>query len=96
MALELEAIHCPFDKRYVLRLDHREVYPDDPGQGTPAMVEGPGGATATYGAATDSGVLMDSACTDREIPANVQDWLCSLEDRVETYINEALDAQEAN
>lgn len=94
MSLNPLVVRCPFDSRYVLQLDYREVDADDPGQGTPAMVEGPGGASATYTAATEAGVLMDSACRDRLIPLDVQHWLCSLEERVENYINEALEAQE--
>jgi hypothetical protein len=69
-------ITCPHDGRYFLILDPEEIYPDDPGQGTPAMVYGPNGMASTYNCAVNEGELCDG---DRvlELPARVLAWLQS-------------------
>jgi hypothetical protein len=50
----------------LLRLDTAEVFPDDPGSGTPAIVELPfGGGSATYDAAL--GGAADFELTERQV-----------------------------
>lgn len=56
-------------------MDSREVYPDDPGNGTPAVVDGPGGASATLWCAADTGELMGDDGGAQEIPARALAWL---------------------
>lgn len=38
----------PLGNGWRLELDRAQVFPDDPGQGTPAMVYGPRGESATF------------------------------------------------
>lgn len=68
-------IECPFDGRYQIRLDSDQVFPKDPGNGTPAVVHGPGGATATLGCAADTGELLEASGAVHEIPTRVLKWL---------------------
>lgn len=72
----MRTLTCPSDSRYRLELDPTQVFPDDPGQGTPAMVYGPRDSSGTYQAATSYGEL---ACgpTVEPLPASVQRWLDS-------------------
>ena len=63
-----------------LVLDPSEVFPSDPGRGTPAMVESPdGGCASTYWAAMDTGEALACAYpwVDCEIPGVVIRWLDS-------------------
>jgi hypothetical protein len=67
--------------RILVELDRDEVYPDDPGQGTPALVT-IGKSTGTYWCVNDTGELMDGpSLTDDE-----KQWLASLQDQVEEFL----------
>lgn len=82
-----QQIPCPSDSRFRVELDSSEIYPDDPGNGTPAMLFGPRGASSTFQCALDTGEmqLLDHYT---EIPPSVQQWLESLEDEVEAFLSE--------
>ena len=57
---------------WTLTLDKSEVIADDPGAGTPAMVESPNGVTGSYFCAIGTGEL---GCGDEQIPSAVLAWL---------------------
>lgn len=65
-----------------IRLDRREVIPDDPGAGTPAMVH-VGNHSATYWCASDTGELDggDYQLSDRQVR-----WLRHMEHDVHEFL----------
>ena len=63
---------------YKIVFDSTEIFPDDPGNGTPLMVYGPRGSSATYQCAMDTGEIENDRLT-QEIPAHVHRWLVGLE-----------------
>jgi hypothetical protein len=65
-----------------LVLDKSEIFPDDPGQGTPAMVYAPNGDSATYNCATDTGEIGDY----QRIPNSIHNWLLDKEDEVQEFL----------
>ena len=65
-----------------LELDSREIVPDDPGAGTPALLWGPSKQTATFWCALDSGELGDGS----EIPESVMKWLDRMVPTVENFL----------
>ena len=67
---------CPADRRFTLVMDPTEIFPDDPGNGTPLMVYGPRGASGTFDCALNTGEL---SCGDRDLdlPQDVLNWLAS-------------------
>lgn len=67
-----------------LVLDSAEIFPDDPGQGTPAMVY-LGRNSATYGCAVHFGELD---CGEKELSATQVNWLDAQEEIVWTFIEE--------
>lgn len=59
-----------------LELDSSEIYPDDPGNGTPAMVhKGGGSGTLTY--VECYGEVHDSRIGDVQLSMKALDWLAS-------------------
>jgi hypothetical protein len=88
-------LQCEADPRWCVVLDSDEVFPDDPGQGTPAMVNGPRALSATYHCALSETVLVDDGGRDVPIPAAVQRWLEDVEDEVSAFIDEATAEKEA-
>ena len=64
-------------KGYKVQLDTSEVFPDDPGQGTPALVIAPSGDTGTYWAVTGEGTIGDN---DTPVPHIVSEWLNYIEE----------------
>lgn len=78
-------IYCPADARFYVILDETQVFPDDPGAGTPAMVYGPGGAQATLNAAVNMGELTADSGETVDVPRRVQDWLW---DEVQPMVDE--------
>ena len=84
--------YCPYDPRYYLVLDPAEIYPDDPGNGTPVMVyfdsTGAHYASATYGCAIGEGELMRSDCGTGALPPKVYEWLEELHEYVEQFLAE--------
>lgn len=75
-----QTLHGPDGIRIVL--DSDQIVPDDPGQGTPAMVECKG-YTGTYWCAKDTGELDcgEYVLTDRQA-----EWLAGQERRVNKFI----------
>ena len=67
-----------------LELDSNEIYPNDPGQGTPALVVMPNGNTASYNCAVSEGETMDG---DKLSPAQIA-WLEKMESTVEQFLNQ--------
>ena len=67
-----------------LVLDSSEIIADDPGAGTPAIVNGPGGASATYWCAIDTGELDGPGGV--EIPRTVLAWLNDHEATVAAFL----------
>lgn len=65
-----------------LELDSKEIVPDDPGAGTPALLWGPNKQTATFWCALDSGELGDGS----EIPESVMKWLDRMVPTVENFL----------
>lgn len=86
--MTITTLKCPRDPRYVVTIDPSEVYPDDPGQGTPVLVSGPEDSHGTYYAAINWGEL---ACgpTVHPLPDHVMRWLES--DEVEDTITRVLE-----
>lgn len=82
----VETHFCPANHAYHIVLDHREAMPDDPGSGTPAMVYGPEGTSATFFCALNEGELD---C--HQLPDNVSRWLESMEDYVGDYVELAFE-----
>lgn len=70
-----------------VELDSSEIYPDDPGQGTPAMVYLPG-SSSTFWRAVDCGSLYDSQGRDVELTGTQQMWLQDQEDIVAEFTEE--------
>ena len=75
----------------VLELDSSQIFPDDPGQGTPAMVEYKGGY-ATFNCAQSTGVVDGGRKGDIQLPDECVEWLDS--DEVESQVEEMYDAGE--
>lgn len=86
--MDLETHICPAHPGYKLVLDPSEIFPDDPGQGTPAMVYGPRGASGTYHVAVmQEEILNDYGCTP--VPPPVLRWLESVTDYVDAFLDAA-------
>jgi len=76
-----------------LVLDTEEVFPDDPGMGTPALVHWRG-ATATYWCAMGTGELDSYRDGIIQITDAQMDWLCS--ERVENEVHQFLYPETTN
>lgn len=87
LTLQSEIHTCPADRRYRIELDPKEAVPDDPGQGTPAMVYGPHGASGTFDCVNDTGEL-----DEQSLPPAVLSWLEGMEEYVNDYVDAAYDA----
>lgn len=61
----------PLGKGWSLSLDKGQIFPDDPGQGTPAMVYGPFGANATLACALNEGEARGSRGGYVTLPTSV-------------------------
>lgn len=68
---------------WTIELDTAEVFPNDPGNGTPAMVYSPKNESATYWRACDMGTIGDN---DAEIPSRVLNWLNAQEETVNSFL----------
>lgn len=74
-------------KGYKVTLDRREVFKDDPGQGTPALVRHPMGGIATYWCALGEGEIeLGTTGEYLIIPHSVMEWLESLESEVSDFL----------
>lgn len=67
----------------VVELDPTEVFPNDPGQGTPVMVYWPEkGLSGTFFCVLDSGMIDDYPLSERRL-----EWLSSLEEEVAEWFD---------
>jgi hypothetical protein len=76
----LKTLRGPRGWRIVL--DSREVFPADPGAGTPAMVYSPSGLSGTYWCVADTGEIDG---TD-PVPGEVARWIDSVADEVNEFV----------
>lgn len=67
-----------------IELDEKEIFPDDPGQGTPVLVCCKNGGTATWNCAMNE-LELDNGSTFTQAQI---DWL----NRMESQVNEWCDA----
>lgn len=69
-------------------LDRSQVFPDDPGAGTPAMVEYRGAywGSATYWCAVGEGELDRGRHGMMALSDSALEWLESLEDEIEAFL----------
>lgn len=65
-----------------VQLNADEVFPDDPGMGTPALVIGPNNMTATWGCAIATGEVD---CGDGVIPNEVLRLMEAIQDDVSDW-----------
>lgn len=70
-----------------LECDPSEVDEQDPGAGTPLIVESPKGNTATFYCAIDTGEVTGNR-EDETIPEDVLNWLARVQDEAESYVYE--------
>lgn len=65
-----------------LELDASQIFPDDPGQGTPALVIMPNGDTGTFSCVNDQGETVDGT----RLSAAQQIWLARMTDAVDEFM----------
>ncbi|WP_445392394.1 hypothetical protein ACUDTL_16920 [Stenotrophomonas pavanii] len=83
--MEAKTLICPHDPIWRVELDRREVFPDDPGAGTPAMLYGPRDSSATFYCALDTEEISnDRECID--IPRLVLDWMSAQEFNIAAFL----------
>jgi hypothetical protein len=66
---------------YKLKLDKDQVFPNDPGQGTPAMITSPSGKTATYNCVMDQGTV-----DDEDVPERIYRHFELMEDEINEFL----------
>lgn len=66
-------------------LDRKQVFPDDPGQGTPAIVEC-GMYHATYWCAIGEGELFSDREGTKKLTQRQRDWLDSLSQEIDEFL----------
>ncbi len=74
-----------------LELDASEIVPDNPGEGTPAMVYC-GRYSATYGCAMDTGELTDGGDT-YDLSQHQLNYLSAMEDRVNEFLEQPAETE---
>ncbi len=73
--------------KLTLTADRQQVFPNDPGAGCPLLVEYDGGKyTASYNCAVNEGYLHSSRLGDKQLTQRQIDWLCSVEDKAESFL----------
>lgn len=77
----------PLGNGWSIALRRDEVFPEDPGNGTPAMVHGPFGVAATFWSAQAEGVASDKDWKQVDIPDNILSRIDRAEDAVAAYID---------
>ena len=75
-------------KGYSLVLDKGQVFLDDPGAGTPAILEGPNGGSSTFWCALGEGEI-ETAFGPRPLPSLVVEWLENSEGAVNRFLYNA-------
>ncbi|MBJ6984015.1 hypothetical protein [Luteimonas sp. MC1750] len=73
---------------WMLVADRREVFPDDPGNGTPLMVYAPKAtASGTLGRVLDTAEVDEARNANaREVPGDVMTWLENVADQAQTFV----------
>lgn len=66
-----------------LELDKGEIYPDDPGMGTPALVVLANGDTGTFDCVTSEGETVDG---QHKLTQEQLDWLETKREYVEKFV----------
>ena len=69
----------------IVQLDRSQVFPDDPGQGTPAIVRR-FGFSATYWCAQNEGVLTDSNDNEYRLSDAECRWLGGIDGEVTEFL----------
>jgi hypothetical protein len=83
----MEATHTLMGPYITITLDAGEVYPKDPGQGTPAVVTTRSGACATYECAVNTGLLMtDDLMREYPLTEAQLKWLDAQEEFIEEFV----------
>ena len=72
-------------KGYSVVLDKGEVYLDDPGQGTPALLRDAAGNSSTFWCALNEGEI-DTALGAKPVPSLVTEWMCDIESEVNSFL----------
>lgn len=68
-------------------LDKSEVFKDDPGNGTPAMVYNMSGASATYNCAVNEGELENNYTGNMNQLSEKQiEWLIEIESEINNFL----------
>jgi hypothetical protein len=67
-----------------LEADREQVFPDDPGMGTPLLIYAPSGQTSTLYCTLGEGVICGDY--DEEVPSPVYDWLVKLQYEAEAWV----------
>ena len=70
-----------------LVLDSAQIFPDDPGQGTPAMVY-KGNASSTYWCACGEGELLGPGCESVALSQTQCNWLDAQEEAVSAFLEQ--------
>lgn len=70
-------------RTWTLKCDTSEVFPDDPGNGTPLMVYAPNGETGTLYCTPGEGVISGD---EQEVPEPVMRWLDSIQSEAEDFV----------
>lgn len=68
-------------------LDADEVFPADPGNGCPALVEHSSGATGTFWCVRDTGEMMSDNWETLDLTGKQMDWLDKQSDKVDTFVD---------
>ena len=63
--------------------DRSQVFPEDPGAGTPLLVMSPTGTSGTLHCVLDTGEI---GCGDESVPASVLSWLARVQDEAEAWV----------
>ena len=83
--MDTKTLTCPHAPIWRIELDRCEVFPDDPGAGTPAMLYGPRDSSATFFCALDTEEISnDAECID--IPRLVLDWMSAEEFNIAAFL----------
>lgn len=67
-----------------LELDATEIFPDDPGMGTPALVVMPNGDTGSFSCVSSEGETVDGT----RLTKAQMNWLQQQSDRVDQFLTE--------
>ena len=69
-------------RTWKLEADPAEVFPDDPGNGTPLLVIAPNGETSTLNCTLGEGEISGDG---QQVPDDVLAWLASIEQEAADY-----------